>query len=169
MCLCVASDLCSVAKQCTVRVAWINEGLGVVVTVMYDMPAEGGHWSHEQLDAYQSSMLSFSDAALGGNIDDLLVDASQAGGSSASLATELNSNRAQETLPPVIDFGVLQAAYGARQPHPPNMLSLDDDDLLPKAQSSEQAATANRTRAARRSGQAQSIAPHGAGENAVCL
>ena len=136
---------------------------------MYDIPAHVEHeWSHGQLDAYQSSMLGFPDAALGGNVNDLLVDASPAGASSASLAVGLNSIRAQETLPPVIDFGVLQAAYGARQPHSPDLLSLNDDDLLPKAQSNEQTATANRTRATRRSVQAQSV-PLGAGESIASL
>ena len=52
---------------------------------MYDIPAHVEHeWSQGQLDAYQSSMLGFPAAALGGNVDDLLVDASHAGASSAT-------------------------------------------------------------------------------------
>ncbi len=124
---------------------------------MDGIPGHVEPWSgYGQLDAYYRGMLNLPDPALGSSVADLLADASHAGASGASLAAELNRAGAQEALPPVIDFGVFQAAQ-QDQEYSGNYASLEDDDLLQAALPEEQKAVANHPRATRRASQAQSV------------
>ncbi|KAL0032698.1 hypothetical protein WJX79_004045 [Trebouxia sp. C0005] len=101
-----------------------------------------------------------------GNVAGLLADGSQAGAPSSSLSAGLHRARAQGSLAPVIDFGVLQAAHEAEQLYSGVLPSLDEDDLLQTALPNEAKASANTNRATRRSAQAQSI-PQGGSRQTV--
>lgn len=114
-------------------------------------------WSGGLLDPFYRNMVGLSEVAHVGNVAGLLADGSQAGAPSSSLSAGLHRARAQGSLAPVIDFGVLQAAHEAEQLYSGVLPSLDEDDLLQTALPNEAKASANTNRATRRSAQAQSI------------
>ncbi|KAA6420842.1 MAG: hypothetical protein FRX49_09231, partial [Trebouxia sp. A1-2] len=134
---------------------------------MDDMPASPLEpWSGGLLDPFYRNMVGLSEVAHVGNVAGLLADGSQAGAPSSSLSAGLHRARAQGSLAPVIDFGVLQAAHEAEQLYSGVLPSLDEDDLLQTALPNEAKASANTNRATRRSAQAQSI-PQGGSRQTV--
>ncbi len=90
-------------------------------------------WSDGLLDPFYRSMLGLPEVANAGTVAGMLADASQAGAPSSLPSAELNRAGAQSSLPPVIDFGVFQAAQEVEQLYSGVLPSLDEDDLLQAA------------------------------------
>jgi len=125
---------------------------------MNDMPAGPLEpWSDGLLDPFYRSMLGLPEVANAGTVACMLADASQAGAPSSLPSAELNRAGAQGSLPPVIDFGVFQAAQEVEQLYSGVLPSLDEDDLLQAALPNEARTSANTKRATGRSAHVQSI------------
>ena len=102
-----------------------------------------------QLDVIYRGMLNLPEAPSG--VNDLLADTSYAG---LSNAAELDNLGVQEALPPVIDFGIFQAAQQAEQ-RPSGGGSCLQSDGPARAEANEVSVSATRPRSVRRSAQLQ--------------
>ena len=106
-----------------------------------------------QLDVIYRGMLNLPEPPSGANAADLLADTCYAG---LSNVAELDNLGVQEALPPIIDFGVFQAAQQAEQRQSGEMSSLQSNSPA-QAQPNEVSVSVTRPRSMRRSAQLQSV------------